>query len=80
MMGMPVAWGGWWRASLLHLHLGDQRRGNQSSEELRHWWEMPIPGAVDVNGVSPVLVHLHRGTRLPGHREVLAMAFLSSSC
>ena len=79
MVGMPMASDWWWRASLLCLHLTEQHRGNRGWEELQRWWEMPVPGVVDVNDTSPVLVHLQGGAGLPGHQEGLAMAFLSSS-
>lgn len=60
MVGTPMAWNWWWRASLHHLHhlLAAGTGGNQGWEELQHWWERPVPRGTDVNSASPMLVHL----------------------
>lgn len=79
MVGTPMARNWWWRASLHHLHLGDWHGGNQGWEELQHWWERPVPRGMDVNGASPILVHLQGGRGLPGGQEGLAMAFPAGS-
>lgn len=79
MVGTPMAWNWWWRASLHHLHFGDWHRGNQGWEALQHWSERPVPRGMDVNSASPMPVHLQGGTGLPEGQEGLAMAFPAGS-